>query len=248
MTNPMKPQTEDTSDSDLKEIADLLAPLRAVNPPAGHIVRWREHLRAMRAFPNRFSQRLSSVSRRTWGYLLLGNLAAAVAVALFLPVGHVSHRGHILSFEVNAGSREAKAALASLPWLKGAAYGISRETNRQENKTRLHLVLIDKSELEVARWAEDLLSTPSVLKVKIVPVMVDDSRRVGEQIFENAMGRPMASLETRQKQLEHRVSDHLRSLSGPLPLRLGSNQLVADAFDSPGLRPDLAMPAAFPSP
>lgn len=246
MTDPNHPIDPDL-DGDLREIHGLLTPLRSVTPPQGHVVRWREHLRLMRAFPGRFQKRAFGLSRKAWGWILLGNLSAVAVLAMFLPMGQVSHRGHILSFEVNAGSRDAKASLASLPWLRGAAYGISRETNEQDKRTRLHLVLIDKTEQEVARWAEDLLATPSVLKVKIVPVMVDDHRRVGEHLYEGAFGHPLASAATRQKALEHRVSDQLRHLAGPMPLRLGSNQLVADAFDKPIPDSGLAMPAAFPS-
>lgn len=240
----MKDEQDETA---LRELRDLLAPLRQVDPPAGQRVRWREFQRELRAFPARFKRRLAAVPSRTWAFLLAGNLAAIAVLALFLPMGEVSRRGHILSFEVNAGSRAAKGALAKLPWLRGAAYGISRQTNSQESgeRTRLHLVLVDKQENEVARWAEDLLATPSILKVKIIPVMVEDRRIVAESLFQSVTGRMLGSESSRQRRLEHRVSEHLKTLSGGLPLTLGSNQLVADTFENAPLQARLLQNASY---
>jgi len=244
MGNAMKDEQDDRA---LSELKDLLSPLRGVEPPAGQRVRWREYQRELRAFPARFNRRLAAVPARTWAWLLAGNLAAIAVLALFLPVGEVSRRGHILSFEVNASSRDAKGALAKLPWLRGAAYGISRQTNRNEphDRTRLHLVLVDKQEAEVARWAEDLLATPSILKLKIIPVMVEDRRIVAESLFESITGRMPGSEAARQRRLEHRVSQHLKTLSGDLPLTLGSNQLVADTFDASPMPASLLQNASY---
>lgn len=224
-------QDDASTEKDILELRSLLKPLAKIEPSPSLLARWKHYLGQMgegsESSP-RFNLGLQTFQLR---WILAGNLSLVLLALFFLPVPEVSTRGHILSFELDPHSAAAYRSVAGLPWLQGTHYSVSHPVSKDGlTRTHLHLFCLDKSEEEAAKWAEEILATPTVHKVKILPVVVDESLPVYQHLLEKLKFLPSHHKDN----LEKTVAEHLRHLSSGKAGKLSpifSNELLAEVFE-----------------
>ncbi len=227
---------DDNTDLDVQEIRGRLKPLTGLSPAPSVLARWKHYLIQMGD-----AEATSPSPRPGLGltthhlkWILAGNLTLVLLALFFLPVPGVSTRGHILSFELDPHSPAAYRSVAGLPWLKDTHYSVSHPASKDGlNRTHLHLVCLGRTEEEAGKWAEEILATPTVQKVKIFPVVVDES----EPVYRHLLGRFTPFQQHQKSRLESTIASHLSNLSLGKAGKLSpifSNELLADVFQSRG--------------
>jgi hypothetical protein len=172
MANTSNPKEPD----DLSALKSLLSPLRKSQPTGEQMQSWLETMEL-----HSTTSHTKRTSNWTIGFLVAGNMLALLLVAAFFPIESVIQEGHIISFEINEHSPSAKMALVNLPWISEASWSYSKPTNRHPDpalpeRTKLHLVFLGKEEKMIESWANQVLSLESVQKVRIIPLMVKETR------------------------------------------------------------------------